>query len=144
VLRASEVARDVVPGMLRADFAAAMDDDLGTPAAMAALHEVVREGNKLLSTGDSPALRGNLASVRAMLGVLGLDPLRPPWSTHTDDAPLREAVDSLVRSLVARREQARADRDWPAADAVRDQLREAGIDVEDTPTGPRWTLKGQP
>jgi cysteinyl-tRNA synthetase len=45
---------------------------------------------------------------------------------------------------VARREQARADRDWPAADVVRDQLREAGIDVEDTPAGPRWTLKGQP
>jgi cysteinyl-tRNA synthetase len=111
---------------------------------MAALHEVVREGNTLLAAGDSAALRGNLASVRAMLGVLGLDPLSPPWSTTTDDAPLREAVDSLVRSLVERRERARTDRDWPAADAVRDQLREAGIDVEDTSAGPRWTLKGQP
>ena len=144
VLRASEVAPDVAPGMLCADFVAAMDDDLSTPAAIAAVHEVVRAGNKLLPDGDSPALRGNLGSVRAMLGVLGLDPLSPPWNTGSDDAPLREAVDSLVRSLVARREQARAERDWPTADAVRDQLREAGIDVEDTPAGPRWTLKGQP
>jgi len=142
VLRASEVVGEVAPGMLCADFVAAMDDDLSTPAAVAAIHEVVREGNKLLPAGDSPALRGNLGSVRAMLGVLGLDPLRDPWTTSGDDTALHEAVDSLVRSLVARREQARLDKDWATADGVRDQLREAGIDVEDTPGGPRWTLKG--
>ncbi len=143
VLRASEIVGQVEPGLLCADFVTAMDDDLSTPAAMAALHEVVREGNKLLPGGDSPALRGNLASVRGMLGVLGLDPLSEPWrSAGGDDTALRHVVDTLVRSLVARREQARADKDWATADAARDQLREAGIDVEDTPAGPRWSLMG--
>ncbi|MFN3602996.1 MAG: DALR domain-containing protein, partial [Dietzia sp.] len=54
-------------GMPCADFVAAMDDDLGTPAAVAAVFEVMREGNKLLTGGDSDALRGAAASVRAML-----------------------------------------------------------------------------
>ena len=56
-------------------FAAAMDDDLATPAALAVVHGLVREGNKLLADSDVDGLRGNLASVRAMLAILGLDPL---------------------------------------------------------------------
>ena len=65
---------------MRRTFDAAMDDDLGTPAAVAAIYDVVREGNKLLADGDSPALRGAAPSVRAMLAVLGLDPFDPHWA----------------------------------------------------------------
>ena len=54
-------------------FAAAMDDDLGTPAAVAVLHDTVRQGNSALSV-DTSAVRQRSASVRAMLDVLGLNP----------------------------------------------------------------------
>ncbi|MGH3384138.1 MAG: cysteine--tRNA ligase [Nocardioidaceae bacterium] len=145
VVRATEVTGgvDADGGMPCADFVQAMDDDLATPAAVAAIHDCVREGNKLLADGDSPALRGNLASVRRMLGILRLDPLSAVWATASagDDGALRRATDVLVRSLLEQRQQARADRDFATADRVRDQLRAAGIDVEDTASGPRWTIE---
>jgi cysteinyl-tRNA synthetase len=129
-------------GMLCAEFIEAMDDDLGTPAAIAAIHQVVTEGNKLLVDGASPALRGNLASVLAMLDVLGLDPADPAWpsTAGSEDARLSAAVDSLVAGLLAERTEARAAKDWARADAIRDRIAEAGIDVEDTPDGPHWSL----
>jgi len=118
-----------------------MDDDLGTPAAVAAIHEVVREGNRLLAGGDSSALKGTAASVRAMLDVLGLDPADPAWpSTGAADAKLTGAVDALVAGLLDQRQAARAAKDFATADAIRDQIKAAGIDVEDTPTGPKWSL----
>jgi cysteinyl-tRNA synthetase len=146
VARASELTGGVDPdqGRMCADFVNAMDDDLGTPAGVAAIHDVVHEGNKLLDDGDSPALRSNLASVRAMLGALGVDPLDPGWTQGAGDgsARLRDALDVLVQALLEQRQQARSARDFATADAVRDQLRAAGIDVEDTPAGPRWTVGG--
>jgi cysteinyl-tRNA synthetase len=142
--RVAAVAGEVAGGgMLCAEFMAAMDDDLGTPAAMAAIHDVVREGNKLLAAGDSPGLRGNAASVRAMLDVLGLDPADPHWGHADSDRTerLNEALDALVSALLEQRAQARADKDFAAADAIRDRIKAAGIEIEDTPAGPRWTLE---
>lgn len=132
------------PGVLCAEFIEAMNDDLGTPAAVAAIHDVVREGNKLLADGDSAALRGNAASVHAMLGVLGLDPAHPHWEAATGGASekLSQAVDVLVRGLLDQRAAARAAKDFTTADAIRDQIAAAGIEVEDTPSGPRWTIEG--
>jgi cysteinyl-tRNA synthetase len=49
-------------------------------------------------------------------------------------------VDSLVTSLLKRRDEARRQRDFAAADAIREQLTEAGVVIEDTPAGPRWEL----
>ncbi len=144
VMRATEVTGGVDPsgGELSAGFVEAMDDDLSVPAALATLQGVIREGNKLLADGDSDALRDNLAAVRRMLGMLGLDPLDPVWSqgAGTADAPMRSALDSLVQTLVAQRDDARQRRDFAAADAIRGQLRDAGVDVEDTPHGTRWTV----
>ena len=122
-----------------ADFAIAMDDDLSTPAAFAALHEVVREGNKLLADGNVVPLRGVLGSVRRMLQVLGLDPLDPRWhSGGADD--LRRTVDALVTVALEQRQAARARKDYAAADAIRESLVGAGVVIEDTPYGPRWSL----
>ena len=119
-----------------------MDDDLGTPAAMAAVHEAVRDGNKLLPQGDSAELRDNLAAVRAMLDILGLDPRAEVWqrSSGAGDAKLKSAVDMLVRGLLDQRQAAREAKDFATADAVRDQLKAAGVEVEDTPHGPRWAI----
>jgi cysteinyl-tRNA synthetase len=129
-------------GRLPDAFAAAMDDDLGTPAAVASIYDEVREGNKLVPAGDSPALRDRAASVRAMLAVLGLDPFDPVWGgggTHRDEK-LTAAVTVLVAGLLERRAEARATKDFAAADAIRDQLKAAGIELEDTPQGPKWSL----
>ncbi len=76
-----------------------------------------------------------------MLGVLGLDPADPAWGTASgDDAKLTAAVDALVQGLLADRVEARAAKDFKRADAIRDQLAAAGIELEDTPSGPRWSL----
>ena len=55
------------------------------PAALAVVHDAVREGNTALADGDDAAVAGALGAVRAMLGVLGLDPLDPQWATGGGD-----------------------------------------------------------
>ncbi|MFW6695235.1 cysteine--tRNA ligase [Streptomyces sp. MAR4 CNX-425] len=135
-------AADVPPA-----FAEAMDDDLGVPQALAVVHTTVRQGNAALSADDKEAAVARLAEVRAMLGVLGLDPLDEPWTGAAGGAggadrgaDLHGAVDTLVRLVLEQREAARARKDYAAADAIRDQLQQSGLAVEDTPDGPRWTL----
>ncbi|MGZ4466129.1 MAG: DALR domain-containing protein, partial [Nocardioides sp.] len=129
-------------GIACADFVAAMDDDLGTPAAVAAIHDAVREGNKLLGTGQEAALRGNLGSVLLMLDVLGLHPDDPAWGAASgDDERLSTAIDVLVAGLLEQRTEARAAKDFAAADAIRDRIKAAGIEIEDTPNGPTWSLE---
>ena len=127
-------------GKMCAEFIAAMDDDLGTPAAVAAVFDVVREGNKLLAEGASDSLRANAASVRTMLGVLGLDPADPEWSTDGGSDDLRAVVDALVQGMLEQRAEARANKDFATADAIRDRIKAAGVEVEDTPDGPRWSV----
>ena len=139
---AAVLGEESAGGMFCADFVAAMDDDLGTPAAVAAIHDVVREGNKLLLEGPSAALRGNAASVRAMLDVLGLNPADEAWATRGtgNEETLTTVIDALVQGLLAERAAAREAKDWPRADAIRDQIKAAGVEVEDTATGPQWSL----
>lgn len=140
VLRAAElVGPDAGRPSLCADFVEAMDDDLSTPRALAALHDVVRGGNTALSTGDKPAVAGALGATRAMLDVLGLDPLSAPWSGAVS-SDLRPTVDALVGVVVEERAQARQRRDFAAADRIRDKLTHAGVLIEDTAAGPRWTI----
>ena len=123
-------------------FATAMDDDLSVPAALAALQARVSEGNTLLAAGPSAALTSALADVRTMLDVLGLDPLSPTWDRGGDDAAYAQVIDSLVGGLLEQRQEARATKDFATADKVRDQLTAAGIEIEDTPQGARWSVKG--
>jgi cysteinyl-tRNA synthetase len=77
-----------------------------------------------------------------MLDILGVDPLDPTWAggTGTSDAA-HDALDALITERLAARQAARDARDFAAADAVRDSLRSAGILIEDTPDGPRWSLE---
>jgi cysteinyl-tRNA synthetase len=150
VRRAAEVLGESEPGdaaaaggMLCAEFVEAMDDDLAVPAALAAMQGVLREGNKVLADGPSDELRGSWLSVRAMLDVLGLDPFSPTWTSRAGAGPssdLHRVVDALVQVALQERAEARTRKDWAAADRVRDALTAAGVVVEDTPSGPRWTL----
>lgn len=77
-----------------------------------------------------------------MLGVLGLDPLDEHWSGGGTDRgeDLHGVVDSLVRLVLEQRQAARARKDYATADAIRDQLQQSGLAIEDTPSGPRWSL----
>ncbi|HEY1133994.1 MAG TPA: cysteine--tRNA ligase [Nocardioides sp.] len=125
---------------LPAAFVAAMDDDLGTSTAVGVLHDVVREGNKALAGGDGAAARTHGVAVRAMLEVLGLDPADEAWPQPSSDAGLTAAVDVLVAGLLEERAAARAAKDFAAADAIRDRIKAAGIEVTDTPDGATWTI----
>ena len=129
-------------GAPTAAFAAALDDDLGTPGALAAVHNTVREGNTALDAGDRAGATAAAESVRAMTAVLGLDPLDPRWlaGSRADDAATA-ALAALVEGLLAQRTAARAERDFATADEVRARLTAAGVSVEDGPDGPTWTLK---
>ena len=130
----------------QAAFVAAMDDDLVTSAALAVLHEHVRAGNTALAEGDKEAAAAAAVTVRAMADVLGLDPLDPHWHAtagNAGESARDAALDALVHAELEARAAARASRDWAAADAIRDRLGAAGIAVEDTPDGARWTLEGR-
>jgi cysteinyl-tRNA synthetase len=137
VVAGTDPATVTLPGA----FTAAMDDDLGTPAALAAVHETVRAGNTALASGDVAAARSAAVAVRAMTDVLGLDPLDPHWRAGGDgETRLAEALDRLVRAELDARAEARKERDFATADAIRDRLATAGIQVEDTPGGARWSI----
>jgi cysteinyl-tRNA synthetase len=143
VRRAAEVVGPGRPKDVPPEFAAAMNDDLNTSAALAVVHDTIREGNTALAASDETGVRGALTAVRAMLGVMGLDPFDPAWGNGEPGGDLKPVVDSLVALALEQRAQARARKDWAAADSVRDQLKHAGVQVEDTPTGPRWTVGEQ-
>jgi cysteinyl-tRNA synthetase len=144
--RAVELAGPVAPaGAVPEAFAEAMDDDLGVPQALALVHAAVRQGNSALSAGDKEAVAAAAAELRAMLGVLGLDPLDERWSAAGSgghDAELTGVVDSLVSLVLDQRQAARSRKDYATADAIRDELQRAGLVIEDTPSGPRWELGG--
>ena len=119
-----------------------MDDDLNVSAALAVIHEHVTLGNNALTDHDHVEARDQQILVRAMLDVLGLDPLAEPWRTEASDANLHDALDSLVNRVLEERAQARANKDWELADSLRDSLTDAGITVEDSSEGVRWKVGG--
>ncbi len=119
-------------------FASAMNDDLGVPAALAVLHETVTRGNEALATGDLETAADLLAQVRRMSDILGFDPLAPSWQDTTDN-PSDQALDTIVSAMLAQRADARAAKDFAAADRIRDDLLAAGLAIEDGPTGSSWS-----
>ena len=148
VRRASEstpdvTAREVATAELPVAFVDAMNDDLAVPRALAVIHEAVREGNSALAAGDNAGARAGLVSVRAMLEVLGLDPAAPRWTSGDRGGAAHAALDGLVLAEIRARDEARAAKDWAVADAIRDRLAAAGIVVEDSTEGSRWSLDGE-
>jgi len=121
-------------------FVTAMDNDLSVPRAMAHIHETLRAGNAALTAGDDDAAAAALLSVRAMLDVLGLDPASDKWGDDSSTTGALAALDSLVRADIEARATARENKDWAAADAIRDRLAVAGIVIEDSADGARWSL----
>ncbi len=129
--RVREALRRLAPGepspedmsAYRHEFFAALRNDFNTPAALAAMDGWIREANRRAEgVGDG--------DLREMLGVLGLGALTPLQSADAAEQ------DPEAMTLLAERERARAERDFAAADRVRDQLRERGWEVRDGPDGP--------
>ena len=128
-----------------ASFREAMDDDFGTPQAVSLLFDLVREGNRALDDGEDAS--GIAGAVEEIVAVLGLDDASMPDETILDlsDLASRFGVegdgDDLVDRLVQLRAQARADKRFDDADAIRDGLERAGVSLEDGPRGTRWVRK---
>ncbi len=120
-------------------FAAAMDDDLGVPQALAVLHDTVRAGNQALDAEELHDAAVAHGQVAAMVEVLGIDPRDPHWAT-ADSGPAASALDALVTRLIEDRQAARESRDYAAADRIRAELTAAGITIEDSSTGTHWSL----
>jgi len=129
-------------GELSADFAAAMDDDLNVSGALAVIHETVRSGNTALDEGDEEKAQQLGHQVVAMTDVLGINPIHPQWGSASGNGAdeALDALDALVRDRIEARAGARAARDFATADQIREQLTAAGIVVEDTSSGARWSL----
>ena len=107
-------------------FAASINDDLNMPGALAALHELMAEANRR----EQPA--AILDTLFDWDRVLGLKLKERAEERASEQLPPE------LQTLLDRRQEARKARDFAAADALRAQLRDAGIEIEDTPQGVRW------
>ncbi len=131
-----------VYGNLPAEFIDAMDDDLNIPMALAALYEAVRAGNSALDSKEFAAAGVHILAVRSMLAVLGIDPLAPEWAEQGANPAEHQALDSLIQALIAERNEARANKDFARADAIRNQLTQAGIALSDSTASTHWSVNG--
>ena len=118
-------------------FAEAMDDDVNIPRALAVLHEQTRAGNAALAAGEDASEVAN--AVMAMAEVLGLAQLMSFNAEGTSGAE-HEALDALIQAVLAERADARAQKDWAKADAMRDLLASAGVQVKDGANGSSWSV----
>lgn len=114
----------------RQEFIDAMDDDLNTADGLAALFGLARDINTLLSAGaGKAALEACLNQFDELCDVLGL--------VYNKQAA--DDLDSQVEALIAARTAARKEKNFAEADRIRDQLKEMGIVLEDTPQGVKWS-----
>jgi cysteinyl-tRNA synthetase len=124
----------------RARFVEAMDDDFGSPQAIATLFDLSREVNALLNS-DQEVSTETLEAIDGIYRELGSDVL----GIIPDDLARQaggDLVEGLLRLLIDLRQEARQTRDWAQADAIRDRLEALGVTLEDGPEGTRWRLAG--
>ncbi len=119
-----------------AAFIAAMDADLAVPTALAVLHDTVRDGNSAIDLANLSDVSAAATSVRAMLAVLGIDLDMAEAPTSGNE----QALDQLIQGLISERNAARAAKDFARSDAIRDQLKAAGITLEDAAESTYWSV----
>ena len=116
----------------------ALDDDLAVPQVLSHISELLRAGNSSLNEGKSALIEAK--KIRGALSILGCDPFDPAFG-ESGNKKLDKAVDGLIALLLEQREAARTRKDFAAADAIRDRIASMGINIEDTPSGPRWSVE---
>jgi cysteinyl-tRNA synthetase len=112
-------------------FVSAMDDNFNSSEAFAAIHDLVREGNRLLEGDDDAALGSVATAFLELTHVLGFT------FGSGDDSRL---VSDLVKLLIEMREDARKEKAFERADAIRERLADMGVVLEDTASGTRWRI----
>jgi cysteinyl-tRNA synthetase len=121
-------------------FAAAMNDDLAVPQALAGISEALRLGNIAITAGDKSGIASSANEIRGALEILGCDPFDPAFATAGAGEDMTAALDGTIKLALAQREAARLRKDFAAADAIRDGLIALGITIEDSAQGPRWSI----
>ena len=127
------------------DFAKAMDDDFNSREGVAKVLGMIRVIQRCLDSLVSDD-RASFASwciglLEETAGdVLGVLPSREVALTVPDEDPRRAGITDEVEALLIDRAEARAVKDWTAADAIRDRLNEMGVEVTDTAEGPVWSI----
>lgn len=110
---------------------AALCDDLNTPLALSYLHETLGNLNKAETKEERVKYKSELLANAYMLGLLYND--AESWFKGTTDAE-----DTEIEALIAKRAEAKKNKDWATADAIRNELKERGIVLEDSPAGTTW------
>jgi cysteinyl-tRNA synthetase len=120
-------------------FAAAMNDDLAVPQALAGISEALRLGNIAITAGDKSGIAQSANEIRGALEILGCDPFDGAFAAGGSE-DLTTALDGTITLALEQREAARVRKDFAAADAIRDGLIALGITIEDSAQGPRWSI----
>ena len=132
--RAESVLGKEVEILIAPEFAAAMNDDLAVPQALAFIAESMRIGNS--SAEDKKVIAKTAGEIRGALSILGCDPKDAVFASSKSNDP---AMDGLIQLALDQREAARLRKDFATADQIRDEIAALGITVEDTANGPRWS-----
>ena len=121
-------------------FIEAMNDDLNMPSALAVLHESVRAGNTALDSENMDEAAEAYFAVLGIVNVLNINPLDAIWQTKGSADEALSALDKLVQSMIEQRKAARDNKDFETSDRIRDQLKTAGITLEDEAGSTNWSL----
>jgi cysteinyl-tRNA synthetase len=121
-------------------FLDAMNDDLNMPTALAVLHETVRAGNTALDAENLNEAAEAYFAVLGIVNVLNINPLDAIWQRRGSANEAMSALDNLVQSLIEQRKLARDNKDFETSDRIRDQLKIAGITLEDEAGSTNWSL----
>jgi cysteinyl-tRNA synthetase len=136
--RATEILGSEIIPTISAEFSIAMNDDLAVPMGLATISEEVKLGNTAITANDDKALAVHAGRVRGALQILGCDPFDPVFATSSGAST--EVIDGLIALALEQREAARARKDFSTSDSIRDNIASLGIILEDTPSGPRWSI----
>jgi cysteinyl-tRNA synthetase len=130
-------------GVISAPVKAAFDDDLAVPQVLAHISEALRRGNTAITENNHEQIKSSAAEIRGAFAILGCDPFDASFTANAaGSADLSDALDGVIQLALAQRHAARERKDFAASDAIRDGLAALGINIEDTPQGQRWTIKG--
>lgn len=124
------------PLLPSAEFCAAMDDDLNSPLALSCLMELAQQVNRGVDEQAMQSLKVALVAGGNELGILQQPPAQ--WFKQ---AAGREVDESQIEALIAARNSARADKDWQRADAIRDELAQMGVTIQDGASGTEWRIE---
>jgi cysteinyl-tRNA synthetase len=138
--RSVEILGHLPEPVVSKGFAAAMNNDLAVPEALAGISEALRLGNIAITAMDKAGITASAAEIRGALDVLGCDPFDPAFASVGTSQDLNSALDGTIKLALEQREAARVRKDFAAADAIRDGLVALGITIEDSAQGPRWSI----